>query len=75
MTKERFSISWELATSAEVSAILAILAQNKAVTFSVNEENLNIPSTSVIMFLGSIEYSTLGSGYYASLSLELEAVL
>jgi len=72
--KERFILSWEVLSNAEVSTIMTIVEKNEAVTFSVAETNLTINETSVIVSIESIEYKIIGSNYIAALALELVEV-
>lgn len=69
--KEKYVLSWEVLSKEEVDNILAILALNRAVTFSVDATNFDIPLVNVIPYIASIEYSVIGNSYVAALTLEL----
>lgn len=71
LEKERFTLSWEVLSKAEIDSLLTTLAKNTAVAFYCDEDNLNIPSTNVFINLNSIGYETVGSDYIGSLTLEL----
>lgn len=72
--KEKYLLSWENLTKDEVDRIIGIVNKNTAVDFFVLEDNLQVPLVSVLLRISSIEYTTLGSDYLSSLSLELEEV-
>lgn len=72
--KERFIMSWEILSPAELAVILGIVNTNTPVDFSVTEENLSIPIISVIVRISTIEYSIVGNSYLTQTSIELEEV-
>ena len=72
--KEKFLIGWEYLTEAELNKLLAIVEENAAVTFVVNDGNLVINETSVMVFIKSVDYEVLGNSYLASTTLELVEV-
>lgn len=69
--KESFVLSWELMSRSTFDAILAIIELNTPVTFQVDDGNLSIGSTSVLTRISNVDYSTPGSSYLASVSIEL----
>jgi hypothetical protein len=50
---------------------MGIVDGDMPVTFSVDEENLKIAETNVIVNLASIEYTTPGENYIGELVIEL----
>lgn len=69
--KEKYILSWENLNRNEVNIIKAIVELNTAVPFSVDEEDLQIASVSVIIHVNAINYTTPGSTYLAETELEL----
>ncbi len=74
ITKESYILRWETLSLAEITTILGIVDKNIAVNFYVDEENLTISTISVIVRIGSIEYSVVGSNYVGSMEIQLEKV-
>lgn len=69
--KERFILRWKTLSKSEADSILSTVEKNEAVDFLVNEDNLTINVTRVMVRINSKEYSILGNDYLVSLVLEL----
>lgn len=74
IVKERFVLGFDNLTSTEITAILTIVEKNVAVTFSVNEKDLTINQTDVLVNVTSINYVTPGSIYLSEMEIELVEV-
>lgn len=69
--KEKFTLTFELLTLAQVNALMNIIAKNASVSFTVSARNQINVNTKVFPFIGSIVYDTVGSDYRASVTMEL----
>lgn len=72
--KEKFILQWELLSSTEIIEILTIINKYTTFEFEVDDGNLQIPATTVIGRINTMEYSTVGDSYYAQTVIELEEV-
>lgn len=69
--KEKWILGWEVMSKSELTILLALLEENGAVDFSVNDTNLNIAATPVFPYVSAINYDMPGSTYFAKLECEL----
>lgn len=72
--KERFILEYQNLTSAEVNSILSIYELGEVVTFTVDETNLTIGPTDVLMDIGGREYITEGKTYKESFNIILSEI-
>ncbi len=69
--KESFILGWDDLNNTELTTILDIVDLNAAVSFLVNETNLTVNSTEVIVNIRDIKYDSLGGDYLCDTQIEL----
>lgn len=72
--KEVFTLVFRRLTQSQVNSILSELTQDEARAFSVNEDNLTISSTNVLVDVNRRAYNK-GGEYREDLTLILEEVI
>jgi len=72
--KERFTLSYQHLTPNEVNSILSEFQLNMVRTFTVNEDNLSIGPTDVLIDIAGREYPPSGTLYREDLTLVLTEV-
>ena len=72
--KERITLSWNRLSASDFRAILLEIEKNEPLVFYVNQNALQISNMLVIPVIKTAEYTTLGSDYLVSTSIELTEV-
>lgn len=72
--KEQFVLTYQYLTKAQVNTILSQFQLNSPLTFAVDETNLVIPATEVLMDIGKREYADSGFDYTENLDIVLTEV-
>lgn len=70
-TKEVIILGWYYLTEAQANAIMSIVNLNSAVTFSVDDGQLQINARSVFPYVKEKSYTVRGSDYLTGMVLEL----
>ena len=73
--KERFALTFLNLTLAQVNSILSEYELDMVRNFTVNETNLSIPSTPVLIDIEDREYPKSGATYRENLTLVLMEVI
>jgi glutamyl-tRNA reductase len=73
--KEQFTLEYQYLSIAQVNAILSQYELNTPLIFSINENNLTIPETEVLMDMSSRSYPKTGVEYREHLKIILMEVL
>ncbi len=69
--KERITVGWNKLQKRYLVALLAEIARDEPLSFRVEDGNLQIPNTTVLASLKTVEYETLGGDYLATAKVEL----
>ncbi len=73
--KERFTLTYQNLTNAQVSSIMAEYNLNTVRTFTVTETELPIAATQVLVDVKTINYPLTGTEYRQDLTLTLTEIL
>lgn len=73
--KEQFILEYQFLTQAQVNEILSLYNRQTSLIFTVNETNLSISDTEVLMDIQAREYPPSGEQYRENLQIILTEIL
>ena len=73
--KERFTLEYQYLTQAQINSILSIYRLDTIISFSVNETNLVIAETDVLIDIQGLEYPPSAKEYRENMTIVLTETL